>query len=156
MNKNHIERVVEIEKKSFPAPWSSSAFIDHLKHPEFAKYIVAIVDKLVVGYVGLFFGGDYGQITNLAVDTDYQHLGIGTELLNVIISFALTRNISTISLEVRVSNSNAQELYKNFGFNYVGRRQGYYQETGEDAYVMCLQLGQGSVEGGGERGDKNV
>jgi len=144
MRVSHIEQVVEIEKNSFSAPWSRSAFIDHLNHPEFAKYIVALADNKVIGYIGLFFGGDYGQITNLAVDADYHHLGIGTKLLTMIIRFALVKKLTTISLEVRVSNSKAQELYKKMGFNFVGRRQGYYQETGEDAYVMCLCLDQDS------------
>lgn len=142
MRVSHIEKVVEIEKKSFPVPWQRSAFVDHLKHPEFAKYIVATLNNIVIGYVGLFFGGDYGQITNLAVDPDYQRQGIGAKMLTTIIRFALSKNISTISLEVRVSNNKAQELYKKFGFNFVGKRKGYYQETGEDAYVMCLRLSQ--------------
>ncbi|HEX21694.1 MAG TPA: ribosomal-protein-alanine N-acetyltransferase, partial [Actinobacteria bacterium] len=140
MRTDHVEKVVEIEKKSFPAPWNRSVFVNHLKHPEFAKYIVATIDNVVVGYIGLFFGGNYGQITNLAVDPAYQNQGIGIGLLTTIIRFALVKKLITISLEVRVSNSKAQELYKKMGFNFVGKRQGYYQETGEDAYVMCLQL----------------
>lgn len=138
MRGSHLDGVMAIENQSFPAPWTRSAFASHLDHPEFAKYLVALLDDKVAGYVGIFFGGGYGQITNLAVDPDHRQQGIGTMLMLAVIDFALKKNISTLSLEVRVSNTAAQELYQKFGFVLIGLRKGYYQETGEDAYAMCL------------------
>lgn len=138
MNEDHLDGVMAIERQSFPAPWTRSAFVGHLEHPEFAKYLVALIDGQVVGYIGLFFGGGHGQITNFAVDPLYRRLKIGSRLLLEILAFCLFRAIDTISLEVRVSNSAALDLYQKFGFVLVGERKGYYQETGEDAYVMCL------------------
>lgn len=138
MKLSHLDQVMAIEEQSFPTPWARSAFASHLVHPEFAKYLVAVVDDQVVGYTGLFFGGGYGQITNLAVNPAYRRLLIGTRLLLALIDFAMKKDILTLSLEVRVSNEAAQKLYRQFGFVLVGERRGYYQETGEDAYVMCL------------------
>lgn len=134
----HLDGVMTIEQQSFPAPWTKSAFAGHLDHPEFAKYLVALIDGQVVGYIGLFFGGGHGQITNFAVDPLYRRLKIGSRLLLAMLAFSLIRGVDALSLEVRVSNAAASDLYKKFGFVLVGERKGYYQETGEDAYVMCL------------------
>lgn len=138
MTRAHLDDVLWVEHRSFPNPWTRSAFLSHLEHPEFAKYMVAQAEGRVVGYVGLFFGGGQGQITNLAVDPDYRNQGIGSRLLLAVIDYSRKFGIQSLSLEVRVSNMDAQRLYQEFGFVYVGRRRGYYQESGEDAFVMCL------------------
>ncbi len=43
-----------------------------------------------------------------------------------------------MTLEVRLSNRAAQDLYRRFGFGPVGVRKNYYQETNEDALVMWV------------------
>ncbi len=138
MRNEHLDEVIAIEKQSFPTPWTRSSFESHLAHPEFAHYLVALDDETVAGYAGLFFGGDHGQITNISVGPKYQRQGIGQRLLRSIIEFSIVKGIIHLSLEVRVNNIVAQNLYNRFGFKVVGTRKGYYQETGEDAYVMCL------------------
>lgn len=138
MRPEHLNEVIEIENQSFPAPWTKTAFASHLERPEIARYLVATVHKKVVGYVGLFFGGGQGQITNLAVDPKYRQQGIGTRLLLGVIELAQKLKLVNLSLEVRVSNKAAQNLYRKFNFVLVGRRKNYYIETGEDAFVMCI------------------
>ena len=138
MRKEHLYRVVEIENEAFPTPWTRSSFESHLEHPEFAYYLVALEEDKVIGYSGLFFGGDHGQITNISVSPKSQRQGVGSRLLRSIIEFSLSTGIAHLSLEVRVNNEVAQRLYSNFGFKVVGTRKVYYRETGEDAYVMCL------------------
>jgi len=146
MRKKHLDKVVDIENKAFPTPWTRSSFESHLEHPEFAYYLVALEEDKVIGYAGLFFGGDHGQITNISVSPKYQRQGVGSRLLRSIIEFSLATGIVHLSLEVRVDNEVAQRLYSNFGFKVMGTRKGYYQETGEDAYVMCLFDLQGKEE----------
>jgi len=138
MQKNHLDEVVAIETRSFPTPWTKSSFESHLEHPEFAYYLVALDNEKVIGYAGLFFGGDQGQITNISISQTYHRQGIGSRLLRSIIEFSIAKGIVHLSLEVRKDNKSAQNLYSKFGFKIVGTRKGYYQETGEDAYVMCL------------------
>lgn len=138
MRSGDLDAVVDIEKQSFPTPWNKSAFEGHLQHPEFAYYVVAVMDEVVVGYCGLFFGGGYGQITNVAVHVDCRRQGVASRLLLQLLSHAVDIGLTTISLEVRVSNVSAQRLYERFGFRGVGVRKNYYAEIGEDAYVMCL------------------
>ena len=143
MQKKHLDEVIAIEKQSFPTPWTRSSFESHLEHPEFAYYLVALKDDEVAGYAGLLFGGDHGQITNISVSPKYQRQGVGQRLLKSIIEFSVAKGIVHLSLEVRVDNNVARQLYSKFGFKEVDTRKGYYQETGEDAYVMCLSDLQG-------------
>lgn len=138
MSLDDLDAVLAIEITAFPTPWSKSAFLSHLDHPEFAYYVVALMDEVVVGYSGLFFGGGYGQITNVAVHADYRRQGVASRLLLQMLSHAVDIGLTALSLEVRVSNVSAQRLYERFGFRSVGVRKNYYVEIGEDAYVMCL------------------
>jgi [ribosomal protein S18]-alanine N-acetyltransferase len=138
MRYEHLDGVLAIETRSFPSPWTRAAFAGHLEHPEFAKYLVALNNETVVGYSGLFFGGGQGQLTNLAVHPDWRRQGVGSRLLLEMIDYCLALGLEGLSLEVRTANEEAQQVYEKFGFRKVGVRKGYYQETGEDAFVMCI------------------
>lgn len=140
MRLSNLDEVLAIERQSFPNPWTRSAFASHLQHPEFARYFVARFGDggKIVGYVGLFFSHEQGQLTNLAVDPSYRRQGIAKRLLLTIFEYAQEIGLYSLTLEVRVSNYGAQELYRKFGFILTGTRKGYYQESGEDALVMCL------------------
>ena len=67
--------------------------------------------------------------------------GIGRLLLGTVLDEARRRGLRLVGLEVRPSNAGALRLYESFGFRVVGRRRGYYYDTGEDALVMQAELG---------------
>ena len=52
------------------------------------------------------------------------------------IEAAVKENIHSLTLEVRVNNIAAINLYKKLGFQEAGIRKGYYTDTGEDALIM--------------------
>jgi [ribosomal protein S18]-alanine N-acetyltransferase len=79
---------------------------------------------------------DDGHITTLTVDPGWHHRGIGTVLLLDLARAAPGLGVRHLTLEVRVGNTAAQELYRRFGFGPVGVRKNYYAETGEDAIIM--------------------
>jgi ribosomal-protein-alanine N-acetyltransferase len=79
---------------------------------------------------------DDGHVTTIAVDPKWHRHKIGTRLLVVLAREAIERKAVSLTLEVRMSNLGAQELYRRFGFNPVGVRKNYYQEVNEDALVM--------------------
>ncbi len=133
-----LSEIMKIENEAFPNPWAKTTFTDHLRHPEFANYIVAVSDGHIAGYAGLFFGDGQGQITNLAVHRDWRRQGVASRLLLELFNFCSRESVMGLSLEVRVSNDDAQTLYEKFGFTKVGVRKDYYQEIGEDAYMMCI------------------
>ncbi|MGA9379016.1 MAG: ribosomal protein S18-alanine N-acetyltransferase [Phormidium sp.] len=81
---------------------------------------------------------DEAHITIVAVCPDYQHQGLGQAMLLTLLSRARLRGLERATLEVKASNQPAISLYQKFGFKVIGRRRGYYQDTGEDALILWL------------------
>lgn len=94
----------------------------------------------ILGYIVFYFAGPEAHIMNIAVNPDTRRQGLAGEMLSVVVALARERRIEECLLEVRESNAPARGLYEKFGFAAVGRRRGYYQESGEDALVMKLLL----------------
>jgi ribosomal-protein-alanine N-acetyltransferase len=127
-----------IERQVYPRPWSPNLFISEMSEPSNRAYLVARIDRDVVGYGGLICYGDEAHITTIAVDPEHHRGGIGTRLMHELVSAAIEMGAGAVSLEVRVSNWAAQRLYGRYGFRPVGIRKNYYQEIGEDALIMWV------------------
>ena len=136
MKRRHLRGVMAIERQVYPRPWSPNLFIAEMSETSNRTYLVARLDKEVVGYGGMICYGDEAHVTNIAVDPTHHRHKIGTRLLYELVRSAQELGAQAVSLEVRVSNWGAQRLYARFGFRPVGVRKGYYQETNEDALVM--------------------
>jgi [ribosomal protein S18]-alanine N-acetyltransferase len=136
MRRRHLRGVMAIERVVYPRPWSANLFLAEMSETSNRTYLVARIDREVVGYGGLICYGDEAHVTNIAVHPDHQRRKIATRLLYDLVRSAMVMGSQAVSLEVRVSNWGAQRLYARFGFRPVGVRKNYYQETGEDALVM--------------------
>jgi ribosomal-protein-alanine N-acetyltransferase len=136
MKRRHLRGVMAIERQVYPRPWSPNLFIAEMSETSNRTYLVARLEKEVVGYGGMICYGDEAHVTNIAVDPEHHRSKIGTRLLYELVRSAQELGAQAVSLEVRVSNWGAQRLYARFGFRPVGVRKGYYQETNEDALVM--------------------
>lgn len=136
MRRRHLRGVLRIEDQVCVRPWSYGLFMSELALRSTRSYRVARVGAEVVGYVGLMMNVDEAHITTLAVDPAWHRRGIATRLLLVSAREAVERGAGALTLEVRVGNHGAQELYRRFGFRPVGVRKNYYMETNEDALVM--------------------
>jgi [ribosomal protein S18]-alanine N-acetyltransferase len=134
--RRHLRAVVRIEEDAYPRPWSAGLFLSELAQRSSRRYTVGTVGPIVVGYAGLMMVEDDGHITTLTVDPGWHHRGIGTVLLLDLARAAPGLGVRHLTLEVRVGNTAAQELYRRFGFGPVGVRKNYYAETGEDAIIM--------------------
>lgn len=88
------------------------------------------------GFAGMWVLLDEAHITTIGVDPDYQGLGLGEFLFVALLDEALQRNATWVTLEVRVSNQPALELYRKYGFTVQGRRPRYYSDNNEDAFIM--------------------
>lgn len=137
--RRHLRRVLSIETRVYPRPWSASLFLSELAQRSTRSYIVARHDGEVVGYAGMMFTGLEAHITNIAVDPPFHGHKVGSRLLLTLITEAIARGAETVSLEVRVSNLPAHAMYEKFGFSVAGTRKGYYIETKEDAFVMVAE-----------------
>lgn len=136
MRRRHLRSVLRIESQVYPRPWSLSLFMSELALRTSRAYYVARLEGLVVGYAGLMMTTDSGHVTTIAVDPAWHRHKLGTRLLLVLAREALRRGANSLTLEVRMSNEPAQELYRQFGFEPAGVRKNYYVETNEDALVM--------------------
>lgn len=136
MRRRHLRSVLRIEAQVYPRPWSHSLFVSELALRSTRAYVVAKVGRDVVGYAGLMMSITDGHITTIAVDPAWHRSGIGSRLLLALAREAIDRGATALTLEVRLSNRGAQDLYRRFGFAPVGVRKGYYADTGEDALVM--------------------
>ena len=140
----HLREVMPIEQCAYPKPWSRSVFESELRQVGSGSrhYIVArdrSRRRHVVGYAGLWFvndpDGDQAHVTNIVVAPDSRRMGVGTQLMLALARIAIGRGCAAWTLEVRASNTAAQELYRRFGFAPAGVRKRYYENT-EDAIVM--------------------
>lgn len=138
MKRRHLRGVMAIERQVYPRPWSPNLFLSEMAETGNRCYIVARIDREVVGYGGLICYGDEAHVTNIAVDPLQHRHKIGTRLLHDLILAAIDMGAEALSLEVRVSNWGAQRMYGRFGFRPVGVRKNYYQEINEDALIMWV------------------
>ncbi len=136
MRRRDLRRVMAIEQVVFPEPWTHGVFASELSLRKGRAYRVARIGRETVGYVGLMFVEEEAHVTTVAVAPEHQRRGIGTQIMLGALRIAREEGARHISLEVAVGNERAQALYRRFGFVPVGIRKGYYQLTGEDAYVM--------------------
>ncbi|RSD20747.1 ribosomal protein S18-alanine N-acetyltransferase [Mesobacillus subterraneus] len=140
MTVDDLNDVMEIEVHSFATPWSREAFFNELTKNQFAQYLVVEVDHTVVGYCGVWIIVDEAHITNIALLPEYRGLKLGEALFARVMELARELGALRVTLEVRVSNERAQNLYRKFGFEEGAIRKQYYTDNMEDAIVMWVNL----------------
>ena len=145
MRPGDLDEVVTIERAAFGMPWSRGAFLYEIEQNRVARCWVLREDERVVAYLCLWEIGDELHVTNVAVDPARRRRGHARKLLGAILEDGRSRGLRSVTLEVRPTNDEARMLYESFGFKVVGRRRGYYYDTGEDALIMesDLQAGTG-------------
>jgi len=143
MHVDDLERVQEIDRKSFSLPWPKSAYrYELLENPCSLLWVAEIqVDDgshLVVGCVVVWLILDEAHIATVVVDPTYQQNGIASQLMAVMLKEVIQKGARLATLEVREHNLAAQRLYKRFRFEIVGRRPRYYHDNYEDALIMTV------------------
>lgn len=136
LRRRHLRSVMRIESQVYPHPWSLPLFMSEMALRTTRTYIGARVDGTVVGYAGLLYTGDESHVTTIAVDPPWHRHKIGSRMLAHLARVSRERHVKHMTLEVRVANVAAQEMYRRFGFEPAGIRKNYYAETREDALIM--------------------
>ena len=163
MQLDDIDGVLLIEQASFPLPWPAAAFQYDLTRNQQAHYFVVTPRKSpspkdkceetpawwqriwhgevgrhsdILGYAGFWRLVDEAHIANIAVAPAWRRRGLGELLLVTIFDQATQIGVEVLTLEVRISNKAAQQLYRKYGFDVVGERRHYYSDSGEDALIM--------------------
>jgi len=140
MEPRHIPAILQVEQECFHSPWSEKMFSEEISG-KFSHYYVAEVGGCAVAYMGMWALSGEGHITNIAVAKAYRRQGIAKALLNRFIEIAKEENLEFMTLEVRTSNAPAIALYKSFGFEQVGVRKKYYDNS-EDALLLTKFFGE--------------
>ncbi|WP_084157274.1 tRNA (adenosine(37)-N6)-threonylcarbamoyltransferase complex transferase subunit TsaD [Haematomicrobium sanguinis] len=139
-----IHVVHDLETELFPHDaWPLALFHSELTHEDTRWYWVVESEAepgRVIGYAGLMYLSPIADIQTIAVHPDYEGQGIGSSLLQRMISESIRRGAEAIMLEVRKDNERATRLYERFGFETIGERPRYYGD-GADAAVMRKELG---------------
>ncbi len=131
-------RIEILEKLYFKSPWNLAMLDSCFDIDNFYGLVLEDNEK-VVAYIGCSYDLWDADILNICVDSVYRRQGLATKLLQEVIKHFKTLNAERIYLEVRVSNLPAVNLYKSLGFEQIGLRKKYYENT-EDAYVMAISL----------------
>jgi ribosomal-protein-alanine N-acetyltransferase len=133
-----LPRVLAVERRAFPTPWSLAMFVLELSKPS-SICLAAIQAPALVGYLICSRYVETYHLMNIAVDPDRRRQGIARSLLDAMIGRA--GEDANYTLEVRVSNAGAIALYERYGFRSVGTRPHYYSDNGEDAIIMWRAVG---------------
>jgi ribosomal-protein-alanine N-acetyltransferase len=133
-----IPAVVALEQDLFSDPWDEEGFGDALQYYQ-ELFFVAVENEEIIGFIcgGMEHTGEetYGHIMNLGTSRHCQRKGIGGSLLRRIELECMVRGAGGMQLEVRVSNTAAQEFYRKYGYTQVFVIDQYYSD-GEDAILM--------------------
>jgi len=80
------------------------------------------------------------ELENIVVASESRGKGVGTRLIEELLSRAKQTNSKQLFLEVRDSNQAARSFYGKLGFVQTGRRKSYYSNPIEDAVLYCKDL----------------
>ena len=137
-----IPDLLQIQKLSYngTTPWGEKALRRELGHNKRALYLIVKDQKEAVAFIGTWFVSGEAHITNIAVVPEKRRNGLAYLLIKKVISLAEQQQMDKVSLEVRVSNKQAQSLYLKIGFKKLRIKKGYYAGDHEDALEMSLPL----------------
>ncbi|MBN1579517.1 MAG: ribosomal protein S18-alanine N-acetyltransferase [Anaerolineae bacterium] len=153
MEVDDLEQVIKIEQVAFSAPWPASAYRYELTKNDLSTYLVLRQrhpppmppkqhffrrkpQPSILAYGGFWVMVDEAHISTIATLPEWRGHGLGEMILVAMIDAAILRKAILVTLEVRVSNEVAQNLYHKYHFAVVGRRKGYYHDNNEDALIM--------------------
>lgn len=139
MDQSHTPQVAQLEQACFSDPWSLNAVISEITNP-LSLWLVAIEDETVIGYIGSQSVLGEADMMNLAVREEFRGKGTAIKLINALMEQLRQNSVYRLTLEVRMSNTPAINLYEKLGFQRIGRRPNYYYHPREDALIMGKEL----------------
>ena len=140
MQEEDLLQVIEVERQSYPHPWTQMIFGDCLQ----AGYSCWVCGRhgIIEAYGILSIAAGESHLLNICVRPESRQQGIGRKMLRHLVSVARRHEAEVIFLEVRPSNTPARTLYEDEGFNELGNRRDYYPagDSREDALIFARTL----------------
>ena len=138
-----LSAIEEIEKLSYPTPWSRSMFASELAKPS-SICLGAFEGDELLGYLIVSRYVDAWHVMNVAIAPGHRRRGLAGSLLETLFELTAEDGRRGYTLEVRVSNEGAIKLYEQLGFRSSGIRRGYYTDNREDALIMWREAAEGA------------
>ena len=138
MTIDDVPVVVELDKMSFSLPWPERSFRFELTDNPASRCWVAEADGRIIGMIVVWLIVAEAHVATLATHPDFRRQGIAKKLLSHALQYLSSEGAQSSFLEVRASNTAAQEMYRKFGYKESGRRRHYYKDNDEDAILMNL------------------
>ncbi len=135
-----FEGILEIERASFPVPWTAAELAPELEEDGRHLPLVAFINDELVAFALVRIVAGELHLVNFAVKPARRREGVGQALLDEVLARARDRGTKIVTLEVRDGNEAARELYRASGFVEVALRPDYYPDTSEDAVIMLKTL----------------
>lgn len=135
VSREDLEAVAKLEELCFSIPWSTNA-IEEAFANELYRFVAVEENGSVVGYANFRIVADEGEIERVAVHPDSRRRGYGRKLMEAMVEYSRKKGVRDMTLDVRVNNEKAINLYESCGFVEEGRRKDYYREPTEDAIIM--------------------
>ena len=139
MTQEHIPALAELEALCFSTPWNEQMLSEELDNHT-AHFLVAVCNRKIAGYIGVFVVCESCYISNIAVFPEYRRMGLGGLLIDSARETAAKNGAQSLSLEVRPSNEAAVRLYMKKGFEEVGLRKNFYRKPAEDALILTMGI----------------
>ena len=136
--REHLPLVARLEKDIFADPCSEKGLELFLTDSAFC--VCCFDEDTLVSYCTVVTVLDEAQIINVATSTSYRGKGYAKSTLQTVFDECKKREITSISLEVRESNTKAISLYDVLGFTTEGKRKDFYKNPRENALVMIKNL----------------
>jgi len=142
MQVSDLPDVLAIENDVYPHPWSRGNFLDSL-YSGYEAWTLRDPAGMLAGYFLVMIAVDEAHLLNISVRRDLHGKGVGRMQLDKVATLSRDKGMASILLEVRPSNQRALAVYRQYGFEQIGVRKGYYpaaDNTREDAIVMRFAL----------------
>jgi ribosomal-protein-alanine N-acetyltransferase len=141
MELSDVLTVVENDTLIFGQTLGETTFRDDLINNDFTYYFImeSKIDHRFIGHLGLWIDVPFAQILNFYIVPSTRKLGLGSLFLQYAITYLASKNVNTLTLEVRKSNQEALRLYEKFEFTIAATRAQYYS-NGEDSFLMIKNI----------------
>jgi [ribosomal protein S18]-alanine N-acetyltransferase len=139
MIRRDMPEVLQTEQESFEYAWSEEDFLRCLRQRNCIGMVAEQGEK-VVGFMIYELHKAKLHILNFAVHPTCRRSHVGSQMVAKLISKLSSHRRTRITLEVRETNLGAQLFFRSQGFRAVRVLRGYYEDSGEDAFLMQYRL----------------
>ena len=138
MSLDDLNSIKDILLSNFDDFWNYNILKEELKCASSYFLVAKNTNNEIVGFAGFKIIIDEADIMNIVVKKNFRKNGIGSVLLENLISLSKSLNLKSITLEVNENNVSAINLYNKFDFVKLGVRKNYYGNS--NAIIMSKKI----------------